>query len=174
MANSKRNRRQEHSAGNKPESDGTPAPDRQPKANRKIEPARKAPLTERGLTHSPYFNGMLYQRMSEDLHLGGMSGVGWRCSAAPDSAVSWPQQSADDDDLSAPDAHGGDRCAACDQRTLSSSATQPAGRKRRRGAGEVGRIAVASCHPSPTVCGSMARRFFSSTLTRSLCNSGRC
>ena len=41
--------------------------------NRKIEPPRKAPQTERGLTHSPYFNGPLYQRMSEDLHLGGMS-----------------------------------------------------------------------------------------------------
>ena len=41
--------------------------------NRKIEPPRKAPSTERGLTHSPYFNGPLYQRMSEDLHLGGMS-----------------------------------------------------------------------------------------------------
>jgi integrase/recombinase XerD len=40
---------------------------------RKIEPARTAPQTERGLTHSPYFNGPLYQRMSEDLHLGGMS-----------------------------------------------------------------------------------------------------
>ena len=43
-------------------------------AVRKIAaPARKAPDTERGLTHSPYFNGPLYQRMSEDLHLGGMS-----------------------------------------------------------------------------------------------------
>ena len=41
--------------------------------NRKIEPPRKAPQTERGLTHSPYFNGPLYQRMSEDLHLGGMA-----------------------------------------------------------------------------------------------------
>jgi site-specific recombinase XerD len=41
--------------------------------NRKIEPPRKAPDSERGLTHSPYFNGSLYQRMSEDLHLGGMS-----------------------------------------------------------------------------------------------------
>ena|GEM_PF-5141518 len=30
---------------------------------RKIEPPRKAPLTERRLTHSPYFNGPLYQRM---------------------------------------------------------------------------------------------------------------
>jgi len=30
----------------------------------------KAPQTERGLTHSPHFNGPLYQRMSEDLHLG--------------------------------------------------------------------------------------------------------
>ena len=40
---------------------------------RKIEPARTAPQTERGLTHSPYFNGPLYERMSEDLHLGGMS-----------------------------------------------------------------------------------------------------
>ena len=41
--------------------------------NRKIEPPRKAPSTERKLTHSPYFNGPRYQRMSEDLHLGGMS-----------------------------------------------------------------------------------------------------
>ena len=40
---------------------------------RKIEPARKAPQTERGLTHSPYFNGTLYERMSQDLHLGGMA-----------------------------------------------------------------------------------------------------
>ena len=34
-------------------------------------PAMKSPGTERGLTHSPYFNGPLYERMSEDLHLGG-------------------------------------------------------------------------------------------------------
>jgi integrase/recombinase XerD len=40
---------------------------------RKIEPARKTPQTERGLTHSPYFNGPLYERMSQDLHLGGMA-----------------------------------------------------------------------------------------------------
>ena len=40
---------------------------------RKIEPARSAPDTERGLTHSPYFNGSLYERMSQDLHLGGMA-----------------------------------------------------------------------------------------------------
>ena len=40
---------------------------------RKIGPARSAPDTERGLTHSPYFNGPLYERMSQDLHLGGMS-----------------------------------------------------------------------------------------------------
>ena len=38
-----------------------------------IEPARTAPDGERGLTHSPYFNGPLYERMSQDLHLGGMS-----------------------------------------------------------------------------------------------------
>ena len=68
MANSKQNRRQ---------SDST---DRQPAAeNRKIEPPRKAPDSERGLTHSPYFNGPLYQRMSEDLHLGGMSRRRLRC-----------------------------------------------------------------------------------------------
>jgi len=43
-------------------------------AARKVPaPARKSPGTERGLTHSPYFNGPLYERMSEDLHLGGMS-----------------------------------------------------------------------------------------------------
>ena len=35
---------------------------------RKIEPPRKAPDSERGLTHSPYFNGTLYERMSQDLH----------------------------------------------------------------------------------------------------------
>ncbi|MEZ6032337.1 MAG: hypothetical protein R3C17_04535 [Planctomycetaceae bacterium] len=35
---------------------------------RKIEPLRKAPDSERGLTHSPYFNGTLYERMSQDLH----------------------------------------------------------------------------------------------------------
>ncbi len=40
---------------------------------RKIEPPRTAPDTERRLTHSPYFNGPLYQRMNEDLHLGGMA-----------------------------------------------------------------------------------------------------
>ena len=38
-----------------------------------VEPARTAPDSERGLTHSPYFNGPLYKRMSEDLHLGGMA-----------------------------------------------------------------------------------------------------
>jgi site-specific recombinase XerD len=42
-------------------------------SRRKIEPPHKAPDTERGLTHSPYFNGSLYERMSEDLHLGGMA-----------------------------------------------------------------------------------------------------
>jgi integrase/recombinase XerD len=62
MANAKRNRVQNHAADRPPAS-----------ANRKIEPPRKAPDSERGLTHSPYFNGPLYQRMSEDLHLGGMS-----------------------------------------------------------------------------------------------------
>ena len=36
-------------------------------------PALRSPGTKRGLTHSPYFNGPLYERMSEDLHLGGMS-----------------------------------------------------------------------------------------------------
>ncbi|MEZ6034042.1 MAG: hypothetical protein R3C17_13185 [Planctomycetaceae bacterium] len=35
---------------------------------RKIEASRKAPDSERGLTHSPYFNGTLYERMSQDLH----------------------------------------------------------------------------------------------------------
>ena len=44
-------------------------------------PALKAPGTERGLTHSPYFNGPLYERMSDDLHLGGMFGKGWRLEA---------------------------------------------------------------------------------------------
>ena len=45
---------------------------RDSKACRKVEPSRTAPQTERGLTHSPYFNGPLYERMIEDLHLGGM------------------------------------------------------------------------------------------------------
>jgi len=49
--------------------------------NRKIEPPRKAPQTEPSLTHSPYFNGPLYQRMSEDLRLVGMSGKGRRLEA---------------------------------------------------------------------------------------------
>jgi hypothetical protein len=62
MANAKQNRRQNDSTDRKPAA-----------ANRKIEPPRKAPDSERGLTHSPYFNGPLYHRMSEDLHLGGMS-----------------------------------------------------------------------------------------------------
>ena len=43
------------------------------KTRRNVEPPRTTPDTERGLTHSPYFNGPLYERMSEDLHLGGMS-----------------------------------------------------------------------------------------------------
>ena len=62
MANAKRNRAQNDSADRKPAA-----------ANRMIELPRNAPETERSLTHSPYFNGPLYQRMSEDLHLGGMS-----------------------------------------------------------------------------------------------------
>ena len=62
MASSENNPRQNDSTNRKPAG-----------ANRQIESPRKAPLTERGLTHSPYFNGPLYQRMSEDLHLGGMS-----------------------------------------------------------------------------------------------------
>jgi len=41
--------------------------------DRKVDPPRRAPRSERGLTHSPYFNGALYERMSQDLHLGGMS-----------------------------------------------------------------------------------------------------
>jgi hypothetical protein len=32
---------------------------------RMIEPPRTAPETERRLTHSPYFNGLLYQRRSQ-------------------------------------------------------------------------------------------------------------
>jgi len=36
-------------------------------------PAKKSPETERSLTHSPYFCGTIYERMSEDLHLAGMS-----------------------------------------------------------------------------------------------------
>ncbi len=55
MANAKRNRAQNDSADRKPAA-----------ANRMIEPPRNAPETERSLTHSPYFNGPLYQRMSED------------------------------------------------------------------------------------------------------------
>jgi len=62
MASSENDRHQDDSANR-----------RRAARNRKIEPPRKAPQTERGLTHSPYFNGPLYQRMSEDLHLGGMA-----------------------------------------------------------------------------------------------------
>ncbi len=40
---------------------------------RPVEPARKTPASERSLTHSPYFQGPLYERMSEDLHLAGMA-----------------------------------------------------------------------------------------------------
>ena len=42
-------------------------------ARRVVAPKLKSPASERGLTHSPYFHGPLYERMSEDLHLGGMS-----------------------------------------------------------------------------------------------------
>ena len=40
---------------------------------RKIEPARKAPDSERGLTSSPYFNGPFYEHWSHDLHPGGVA-----------------------------------------------------------------------------------------------------
>lgn len=59
------------SDNNRPQDDA--ADRRRADRNRKIEPARKAPKSERGLTHSPYFNGPLYERMSQDLHLGGMA-----------------------------------------------------------------------------------------------------
>jgi len=62
MASSENDRHQDDSANR-----------RRAARNRKIEPPRKAPQTERGLTHSPHFNGPLYERMSEDLHLGGMA-----------------------------------------------------------------------------------------------------
>ena len=55
MASSENDRHQDDSANR-----------RRAARNRKIEPPREAPQTERGLTHSPYFNGPLYQRMSED------------------------------------------------------------------------------------------------------------
>ena len=62
---SDRNSNDKHSNGKRPQIRST---------SRKVPaPALKAPGTERGLTHSPYFNGALYERMSEDLHLGGMS-----------------------------------------------------------------------------------------------------
>jgi integrase/recombinase XerD len=62
MASSKRS--SDHNNNNNP---------RRSKTRRNVEPPRTTPATERGLTHSPYFNGPLYERMSEDLHLGGMS-----------------------------------------------------------------------------------------------------
>lgn len=62
MATARNNRHQKDSGNHRSDSR---------KAN--AEPAWKAPGTERGLTHSPYFHGALYERMSEDLHLGGMS-----------------------------------------------------------------------------------------------------
>lgn len=54
-----------HSNGKRPQMRST--------ARKVPAPALKSPGTERGLTHSPYFNGRLYERMSQDLHLGGMS-----------------------------------------------------------------------------------------------------
>jgi len=36
-------------------------------------PPRKTLTTERSVTHSSWFRDALYERMSEDLHLGGMS-----------------------------------------------------------------------------------------------------
>jgi integrase/recombinase XerD len=73
-----------HPAQNIPRQHGTPAgqndhgqheavPSKWAGRRGRPEPARKAPDTERGLTHSPFFNGPLYERMSEDLHLGGMA-----------------------------------------------------------------------------------------------------
>ena len=38
-----------------------------------VAPPRKAPSSDRSLTHSPYFCGALYERMSEDLSLGGLA-----------------------------------------------------------------------------------------------------
>ena len=60
MASSKHNRPQIHSAARKT---APPA--------KVVAPPLRSPGSERGLTHSPYFNGPLYERMSEDLHLGG-------------------------------------------------------------------------------------------------------
>jgi len=62
-----------HSDGQRPQMRST--------ARKVPAPALKSPGTERGLTQSPYFNGPLYERMSEDLHLGGMTGKGWRLEA---------------------------------------------------------------------------------------------
>ena len=45
-------------------------------ARRVVAPKLKSPASERGLTHSPYFHGPLYERMSEDLYLGGILHVG--------------------------------------------------------------------------------------------------
>ena len=56
------------SANDRPQDDS--ANRRRAARNRKIEPPRKAPQTERGPTHSPYFNGPQYQRMMVHVHRG--------------------------------------------------------------------------------------------------------
>ena len=62
MATSSSNRKQDDSENS-----------RNARRKQNVEPARTAPDSERGLTHSPFFNGALYKRMSEDLHLGGLA-----------------------------------------------------------------------------------------------------
>ncbi len=42
-------------------------------AGRPVEPARQMPDSERLLTQSPYFQGPLHERLSDDLHLAGMA-----------------------------------------------------------------------------------------------------
>lgn len=64
MTSSKRPSNNDHARNRNP---------RDSKVRKHVEAARTSPDTERGLTHSPFFNGPLYERMSEDLHLGGMS-----------------------------------------------------------------------------------------------------
>ncbi len=159
---------------------------------RKIEPPRKPPDSERGLTHSPYFNGTLYERMSQDLHLGGMAKrthegylravrqLADFCKCSPDKVTEdqlrnfFLHQKNDQNfasgslrvsfsgvSFSTPARANvtGKRWLRCESLLLvSPTRVNPASERR----------ATLCIFRAP------ARRFFSSTLTRSLCNSARC
>ena len=69
-------RHDQSSGSGRPDGSGSDGrrPDRRRSDRRTtVEPARKTRASERLLTHSPYFQGPLYELMSEDLHLAGMA-----------------------------------------------------------------------------------------------------